>query len=88
MAFSEFGRPLEENASEGTDHGTAGPVFLAGSNLRAGLHGTTPRLDALSDGDLPVTTDFRQVYQQVLNKWLKLPSLASLNGEFPNLEIL
>ena len=88
MAFSEFGRPLEENASEGTDHGTAGPVFLAGSNLRAGLHGTTPRLDALSDGDLPVTTDFRQVYQQVLNKWLKVPSLASLNGEFPNLEIL
>ena len=50
MAFSEFGRRPSENGSLGTDHGTAGPVFLAGSRVKAGLIGETPRLGELVDG--------------------------------------
>ncbi|QDV44533.1 hypothetical protein Enr13x_43990 [Stieleria neptunia] len=77
MGFSEFGRRVTENGSEGTDHGTAGPVFLAGSQVRSGLIGSTPKLSDLVDGDLQMTTDFRNMYQEVAQKWLgtalKLP---------------
>ncbi|TWT66689.1 DUF1501 domain-containing protein [Allorhodopirellula solitaria] len=70
MGFSEFGRRVAENNSEGTDHGTAGPVFLAGSQVRSGLIGPTPKLTDLVDGDLRMTTDFRNVYQEVERDWL------------------
>ena len=52
MAFSEFGRRPQENGSLGTDHGTAGPVFLAGATVKPGLVGKTPSLGDLQDGDL------------------------------------
>src|SRR5262249_17371361 len=61
LAFSEFGRRVRENDSEGTDHGTAGPVFLAGPAVRAGIHGETPSLLDLEDGDLKMAVDFRRV---------------------------
>jgi uncharacterized protein (DUF1501 family) len=70
LVFSEFGRRVEENASRGTDHGAAAPVFLVGNRVRSGLIGSHPRLDDLSDGDLKFHTDFRSVYAALLEKWL------------------
>lgn len=75
MGFSEFGRRVAENNSEGTDHGAAGPVFLAGSRVRSGLIGTTPELNDLNDGDLKMSTDFRNVYQDVAQTWLGIAGL-------------
>lgn len=82
LAFSEFGRRVQENASEGTDHGAAAPVFLAGSNVRAGLIGKHPSLSDLVDGDLKFHTDFRQIYAAVLESWLGWPSESVLGGRF------
>ena len=62
MAYSEFGRRVAANANEGTDHGTAGPVFVAGRAGAGGFVGAQPSLTDLDDGDLKPTTDFRDVY--------------------------
>ena len=73
MTFSEFGRRVYENASNGTDHGTAAPIFLFGGNnvLNGGLLGNQPDLGDLdARGNLKVTTDFRNVYGTVLSEWL------------------
>lgn len=80
LCFSEFGRRVAENASQGTDHGTAGPVLLAGPRVRAGLHAATPSLTDLIDGDLKMSIDFRQVYAAILGDWLRLPPEAALGG--------
>jgi uncharacterized protein (DUF1501 family) len=80
MCFSEFGRRVEQNASDGTDHGTAGPVFLAGAGLQPGLIGTAPRLDDLQDGDLKHTADFREVYSAISEHWFSVPSERILKG--------
>jgi len=82
LCFSEFGRRVRENGSQGTDHGTAGPVFLAGPSVRAGLVGATPKLLDLQDGDLKMSVDFRRVYATMLDKWLALPAKAALGGDF------
>ncbi len=87
LGFSEFGRRVAENASGGTDHGTAGPVFLAGSRVRAGLVGTAPSLLDLDRGDLKVEFDFRRVYATVLEEWLGLPSKTALGGTFAHLSL-
>jgi uncharacterized protein (DUF1501 family) len=87
LAFSEFGRRVQENGSQGTDHGTAGPVFLAGPGVRAGLFGEAPKLLDLQGGDLKMTVDFRQVYATVLEDWLGLPSKAALSGSFEPLPL-
>jgi uncharacterized protein (DUF1501 family) len=81
LVFSEFGRRVAENAGSGTDHGTAGPVFLIGPRVRGGLHGETPRLDALVEGDLAPTLDFRRIYATVLEEWLRLPEHERLHGQ-------
>ena len=70
MAYSEFGRRVRANASEGTDHGTAGPVLLIGDAVKPGFHGDEPSLTDLDDGDLKTTTDFRAVYGEVLDRVL------------------
>jgi uncharacterized protein (DUF1501 family) len=88
LAFSEFGRRVEENASFGTDHGTAGPVFLAGPNVRAGLIGSHPSLTDLDQGDLKMAIDFRQVYATLLEQWLHIDSRQLLYGEFKQLSLL
>jgi uncharacterized protein (DUF1501 family) len=88
LCFSEFGRRVQENGSHGTDHGTSGPVFLAGAGVRAGLVGETPRLLDLEDGDLKMTVDFRRIYASVLEDWLGLPSKLALGGEFNKLREL
>jgi uncharacterized protein (DUF1501 family) len=68
MAYSEFGRRVHANASQGTDHGTAGPVFVAGANVRGGFYGEEPSLTDLDNGDLKYTTDFRDVYHELLTR--------------------
>jgi len=87
MVFSEFGRRVQENGSMGTDHGTAGPVFLAGPCVRPGLAGDYPSLTDLQDGDLKMAVDFRRVYSTVLTSWLGLPSENALGGAFEPLPL-
>lgn len=87
MVFSEFGRRVAENGSRGTDHGTAGPVFLMGSKIRGGLHGEHPDLSALDGKDMVFTTDFRSVYAGVLQDWMSVDSKAVLGGRFPALRL-
>ncbi len=67
LVYSEFGRRVRANGSDGTDHGTAGPVFLLGRGVRGGFHGAEPSLTDLDDGDLKHSTDFRSVYASVLD---------------------
>ena len=87
LAFSEFGRRVAENASAGTDHGTAGPVFLAGAAVKPGLHGPAPDLSSLRDGDLQFTVDFRTVYAAVLKHWLAADPAAILPGSYTPIEV-
>jgi uncharacterized protein (DUF1501 family) len=65
LTYSEFGRRVQENASGGTDHGTAAPHFVLGGRVRGGLHGGYPSLADLQDGDLRYTVDFRDVYSAI-----------------------
>lgn len=89
LAFSEFGRRVEENASNGTDHGTAGPLFLFGPSVRGGMAGRRPDLVHLdANGDLIFTTDFRSVYASVLEDWMGADAGRVLPKRFPKLEIL
>jgi uncharacterized protein (DUF1501 family) len=88
LVFSEFGRRLGENASAGTDHGTAAPVFLLGSPVKAGLHGPYPNLSDLADGDPKHAIDFRRVYASVLDGWLSCPSEKVLGEKFEPLPVL
>jgi uncharacterized protein (DUF1501 family) len=89
LVFSEFGRTVSENGSAGTDHGTAGPVFLVGRGVQGGLVGTTPSLLDLDpkDGDLRRSLDFRQIYATVLESWLGLPAREALSGAFNRLPL-
>jgi uncharacterized protein (DUF1501 family) len=87
MGFSEFGRRVKENASGGTDHGTAGPVLLAGGPVRGGLIGTAPKLLDLEEGDLKASLDFRRVYAAVLKNWLGVPAEAALAQKFEPLPL-
>jgi uncharacterized protein (DUF1501 family) len=70
LAYSEFGRRVAANASQGTDHGTAGPVFIAGAPVRGGFYGDQPSLTDLVDGDLKTTVDFRAVYGELVHRTL------------------
>jgi uncharacterized protein (DUF1501 family) len=87
LCFSEFGRRVAENGSQGTDHGTAGPVLLAGPRVKAGLLGEAPKLLDLQDADLKTGIDFRRVYATVLEDWLGLPSKPALGGDFEPLAL-
>ncbi|HVA27293.1 MAG TPA: DUF1501 domain-containing protein [Candidatus Baltobacteraceae bacterium] len=82
MTFSEFGRRLAENASRGTDHGEASPLFLIGGGVKGGMYGTLPDLSDTNMGNLRYTTDFRDVYATVLERWLGRPSAPILGGTF------
>jgi uncharacterized protein (DUF1501 family) len=89
LVFSEFGRTVRENVSAGTDHGTSGPVFLAGPNIQGGLVGATPSLLDLDPkfGDLKTAVDFRRIYATVLEDWLGLPATSALGGDFERLPL-
>ena len=87
MCFSEFGRRVNQNDSNGTDHGAAAPMFVLGGKVKAGLYGTYPSLTQLDDGDLKYTVDFRQIYATILDKWLNADAEKVLNGKFTGLPL-
>jgi uncharacterized protein (DUF1501 family) len=87
LTFSEFGRRVLENGSQGTDHGAAAPLFLAGGAVQAGPLGAHPSLADLDDGDLKFHTDFRSVYATVLERWLGVASREILGAEYPLLPL-
>ncbi|MFI2710905.1 DUF1501 domain-containing protein [Micromonospora sp. NPDC018662] len=78
--YSEFGRRVRANASDGTDHGTASNVLLLGAPVTGGLYGEPPSLTDLDDGDLKFTTDFRDVYATLLERVLATDPGAVLAG--------
>lgn len=89
MTFSEFGRRVKQNASGGTDHGTANNVFLISENLkRSKVLNEAPNLTDLDDGDLKFSIDFRQIYASLLQDWLKTNDNAILSKSFQSLNLL
>ena len=88
MTFSEFGRRVQQNASGGTDHGAAAPMFLMGPKITPGLLGKYPSLTDLDAGDLKFGTDFRSVYATILQNWMDTPSKPILGNQFPTFPIL
>lgn len=88
MTFSEFGRRPSENVSGGTDHGTAAPLFVMGSNLKGSLHGKAPDLNVEKNKDLTYSTDFRSVYSTVIRKWFDADPTAVLGGSFKQIDFI
>ena len=82
FAFSEFGRRVRENASRGTDHGTAAPVFLFGGALGSTIFGNHPSLVDLDEGDLKHLVDYRCVYADLLKNWLDIEPKRILGDTF------
>lgn len=90
LAYSEFGRRVKENASGGTDHGVAAPVYVMGGSVIGGLHGQRPGLAPaeLVQGGLAHTVDFRSVYATLLEKHLGVDSAPVLLRKFQTLEFI
>ena len=83
MTWSEFGRRVDENGSQGTDHGTAAPLFVLGNPVSKGIYGEPPSLSNLDqNGNLKYTLDFRSVYATVLDRWMGASSKDVLGGSF------
>jgi uncharacterized protein (DUF1501 family) len=90
LQFSEFGRRINENGSQGTDHGAAGLMMAIGGAVRGGIYGTAASLDPNPDnptlensgGDVRFETDFRAVYARVLDGWLGADAVSLLGGNF------
>ncbi len=82
MAFSEFGRRVRENASRGTDHGTAAPVFIVADHVRDTVVGDHPSLTDLDQGDLKYRIDYRSVYAELLRNWMKLDPGPIVGDDF------
>ncbi len=74
MTYSEFGRRVAENGSEGTDHGSASSHFVLGGRVHKGIYGKEPSLKHLDDGDLIPTVDFRQLYATIAQRWWRRPN--------------
>ena len=89
MTWSEFGRRVQSNASGGTDHGTAAPMFIIGTPVIGGFYGERPDLGNLNNGNLIFTTDFRAVYATMLEKWLGVSADGILGpNQFQRLNFL
>ena len=89
MTFSEFGRRVKQNASNGTDHGTANNVFLIGGGLPAQrVLNEAPNLTKLTDGDLTYSVDFRQIYATLLYDYLGADDVAILGRKFDGIKIV
>lgn len=90
MCFSEFGRRVQQNASQGTDHGAAAPMFLLGPAIqkKAGVLGQHPSLTKLDQGDLIYNIDFRNVYATILQDWMDTPSKPILGQQFKTMPII
>ncbi len=89
MTWSEFGRRISENGSQGTDHGAAAPVFIIGEPVKGGLYGEQPSLTSTIDGgNLKYTVDFRSVYQTLIRDWLQGDPKAVLGASYPELPVI
>jgi uncharacterized protein (DUF1501 family) len=89
LSFSEFGRRIDENGSQGTDHGSASVMLAMGGRVNGGLYGTAPVLGDLKNPtlenngiDVHYETDFRSVYARVIENWLGADSQRLLGGDF------
>ena len=90
LIYTEFGRRISENGSQGTDHGAGGNMMVLGGLVRGGLYGTAPNLNMdpanptleNSNGDVRFQTDFRAVYAQILDNWLGSSSVAVLGADY------
>jgi uncharacterized protein (DUF1501 family) len=87
LTYSEFGRRVEENASAGTDHGTAAPVFILGGAVKGGFYGAQPSLASsdLEQGDMKYAVDFRTVYRTVAEGFMGIRDPALLSSVFPTI---
>ncbi len=90
LTFSEFGRRVKENASRGTDHGTANNItIISGALKKSGVYNETPDLMNLdANGDLKYTVDFRSIYATILNNWLAVDDTTVLNASFDKLSFV
>jgi len=89
MTFSEFGRRVAQNGSNGTDHGTANNLFIINGNLKkAGFYNPAPDLTDLDDGDLKYQIDFRNIYATLIQKWLQADSKAILGKDFQMIDFV
>ena len=92
LQFSEFGRRITENGSQGTDHGAAGLMMALGGSVDGGLYGTAASLEETPDNpflensgrDVTFETDFRAVYARVIDDWLGADSVSILGGDYRN----
>jgi uncharacterized protein (DUF1501 family) len=92
LEFSEFGRRVAENGTQGTDHGEGGVMFAIGGAVRGGVYGTAPNLNPFQGnptlssggGDVRWEIDFRRVYAEILDRWLGASSVAVLGGDYRN----
>lgn len=87
VVFSEFGRRVAENFSNGTDHGAASTMFVIGNKVKGGVYGGIPDLKDLADGDLKYKIDFREVYAATLDDWMGGDSTAVLGQKFTPLSV-
>ena len=89
MTFSEFGRRVSQNASGGTDHGTANNMFFISGGLKQkGVLNAMPDLSDLNEGDLKYKIDFKNVYATLLNKWLGADDRLILGNKFDLLNFI
>jgi uncharacterized protein (DUF1501 family) len=93
MTYSEFGRRIKSNASGGTDHGAAAPLFLFGKNVRGGVFGNNPNLpsSATVNDNIPYQYDFRTIYSTILQNWFCVSGTAEteiLLKQFPTLPLI
>ncbi len=90
LTFSEFDRYVQQNAANGTDHGTANNVFIIGKHLKKqGLYNGLPDLQNLdANGDLQYKIDFRELYATILDKWLQVDDNKILNKQFSKLRFI
>ncbi len=88
MTYAEFGRRAGENASGGTDHGTAAPHFLLGGKVKGGFYGRQPSLGDLAGGDLKHSLDFRRLYATATQNWWGLPPTRNTLGNAKPLDVV
>lgn len=90
MTFSEFGRRVVSNASGGTDHGSAAPMFLFGNNVNGGVMGNNPSIPSNAEYwyNMDMQYDFRQVYSTIFGQWLCVPDEGIQNIMYDSFEQL
>lgn len=88
LIFSEFGRRLRENGQQGTDHGAAAPVLLAGPSVKGGFLGGPPDLKNLDAGDVAFKVDYRDLYASLLRQWLDIDPAGILGERVSSLEVI